>query len=187
MTSHACSTQPWSVVQCLTCTGWMSQNALLVWNIASRVCEYISVYCMPGHISVCSKVTRSLMNIYATLMQWCISTSKDYLLQHYLLFIHTHTHTHKHRLWGCALPFLWDRAGLLEPHIQGHVCVGRCRTSRHEGKQRHRLPKYTVYCWLHSGFVAAAVWWYFSISVPPFTVGHRFVRCADCSTNKSFD
>lgn len=79
----------------------------------------ISVYAWTYFVR--SKVTRSLMNIYGTLMKWCISISKHYLIEHYLQFSLAHLE-------------------VMLCHFPGtrYVCVGCCRTSTHMGKQTHR-------------------------------------------------
>lgn len=88
----------------------------------------ISVYAWAHFVH--SKVTRSLMNIYGTLMQWCISISKHYLIGHYLQFSLAHS-----EVMLCHFP---GTRSVCSSCIQGHVCVCHCRINTHMGKQTHR-------------------------------------------------
>lgn len=131
---------------------WLNKWSQNAHRCETQLLGYVSVYQYTVYLNIFfvrRKVTRSLMNIYAALMQCCISSSKDYLLQDCAYRLYTHTHTHTSTDSEATLCHLSGRGSSRAAYSRTCLC-GSCAGQANMGEnkdtgcQAQRLLKHTL-------------------------------------------
>lgn len=108
-------------------------------GVNGSLCMRVNISVPAEHI-MCSKVTRSLINIYGTLIQWCTSTGKDCYSALPTVQTHMRSRTSQRWLRGYVLAFLRERVCLLVLHIQGRAWVTAGQAGTRDAVCLHRPP-----------------------------------------------